>query len=76
MINSPRRPGPLIPIMRNRDEPTEWEFHENLVPGQTYSVLGKTVSGKVTSWPATVNVTLSQYILVSFFLDFVLIKHC
>ncbi|XP_075214257.1 protein tyrosine phosphatase 10D isoform X3 [Lycorma delicatula] len=58
MINSPRRPGPLIPIMRNRDEPTEWEFHENLVPGQTYSVLGKTVSGKVTSWPATVNVTL------------------
>lgn len=68
MINSPRKPGPSIPIMRNRDEPTEWEFHENLVPGQTYSVLGKTVSGKVTSWPATVNVTLSQYIFIIAFL--------
>ncbi|RZF35702.1 hypothetical protein LSTR_LSTR009570 [Laodelphax striatellus] len=57
MINI-RRQGPPVPVFRNRDEPTEWEFHENLEAGRTYQVLAKTVSGKVTSWPATVNVTL------------------
>lgn len=32
-----------------------------LQPGRTYQVLVKTVSGKVASWPASVNVTLSMY---------------
>lgn len=31
-----------------------------LQPGRTYQVLVKTVSGKVASWPASVNVTLSM----------------
>lgn len=53
-----RRQGGTAPFTRNRDEPTEWEFKEGLEPGRTYHVLVKTVSGKVTSWPATVNVTL------------------
>ncbi|XP_046394393.1 tyrosine-protein phosphatase 10D isoform X1 [Ischnura elegans] len=46
------------PITRNREEPNVWEFRENLEPGRTYQVVVKTVSGKVTSWPATGNVTL------------------
>lgn len=32
-----------------------------LQPGRTYQVLVKTVSGKVASWPASVNVTLSMF---------------
>jgi len=48
-------------ITRNKTEPTFWEFRENLEPGRTYQVVVKTVSGKVTSWPATGNVTLSKY---------------
>lgn len=56
-----RRQGSAAPITRNRDEPTEWEFKESLEPGRTYHVLVKTVSGKVTSWPAAVNVTVSEY---------------
>lgn len=31
--------------------------HKNVEPGQTYQVTVKTVSGNVTSWPETVNVT-------------------
>lgn len=34
-----------------------------LQPGRTYQVLVKTVSGKVASWPASVNVTLSMFII-------------
>ncbi|XP_049810526.1 tyrosine-protein phosphatase 10D isoform X2 [Schistocerca nitens] len=50
-----RRP---TPVSVNRGEPTVWEFKENLEPGHTYQVVIKTVSGKVTSWPVTGNVTL------------------
>lgn len=50
------------PVTRNRNEPTMWEFKENLEPGRTYQIVVKTVSGKVTSWPATGNVTVSKYI--------------
>ncbi|XP_034247190.1 tyrosine-protein phosphatase 10D isoform X1 [Thrips palmi] len=46
------------PVTRNRDEPTQWEFRDGLEAGKTYQVLVKTVSGKVTSWPASGNVTL------------------
>lgn len=45
-------------VSRTREEPTTWEFKENLDPGRTYQIVVKTVSGKVTSWPATGNVTL------------------
>nr|CAD7463822.1 unnamed protein product [Timema tahoe] len=47
-------------VSRLRDEPTTWQFKDNLEPGRTYQVVVKTVSGKVTSWPATANVTLSE----------------
>lgn len=41
------------------DDSVNWlEFKENLEPGRTYQVTVKTVSGKVTSWPATGDVTL------------------
>ncbi|XP_066154391.1 tyrosine-protein phosphatase 10D isoform X4 [Euwallacea fornicatus] len=46
------------PVPRSKDEPTNWEFRDNLEPGKTYSVVVKTVSGKVTSWPVTGEVTL------------------
>jgi cadherin 5 type 2 (VE-cadherin) len=49
------------PVTRMRGEPTMWEFKENLEPGRSYQVVVKTLSGKVTSWPATGNVTLSKY---------------
>jgi cadherin 5 type 2 (VE-cadherin) len=49
------------PVSRMRGEPTVWEFRDNLEPGRSYQVVVKTVSGKVTSWPATGNVTLSKY---------------
>lgn len=40
-------------------ETINWlEFRDNLEPGRTYQVTVKTVSGKVTSWPATGDVTL------------------
>lgn len=48
----------MVPLTRNRSEPTRITFSEGLEPGWTYQVAVKTVSGKVTSWPATVNVTL------------------
>ncbi|KAL1506354.1 hypothetical protein ABEB36_005735 [Hypothenemus hampei] len=46
------------PVPRPKDEPTDWEFKDNLEPGKPYSVVVKTVSGKVTSWPVTGEVTL------------------
>ncbi|XP_060530895.1 tyrosine-protein phosphatase 10D-like isoform X2 [Cylas formicarius] len=46
------------PVPRSKDDPTFWEFKDNLEPGKTYSVVVKTVSGKVTSWPVSAEVTL------------------
>ncbi|CAH1184607.1 unnamed protein product [Phyllotreta striolata] len=46
------------PVPRSKEDPTFWEFKDNLEPGKTYSVVVKTVSGKVTSWPVTGEVTL------------------
>lgn len=48
------------PVTRLREEPTFWEFKDNLEPGKTYQVHVKTVSGKVTSWPMAADVTLSK----------------
>ncbi|XP_049533500.1 tyrosine-protein phosphatase 10D isoform X1 [Anopheles darlingi] len=46
-------------VLRNDNENMAWlEFKENLEPGKTYQVVVKTVSGKVTSWPASGDVTL------------------
>uniref|UniRef100_W4VRK2 protein-tyrosine-phosphatase n=1 Tax=Corethrella appendiculata TaxID=1370023 RepID=W4VRK2_9DIPT len=46
-------------VLRNDNENVaSLEFHDNLEPGRTYQVVVKTVSGKVTSWPATGDVTL------------------
>ncbi|XP_055635341.1 tyrosine-protein phosphatase 10D isoform X2 [Toxorhynchites rutilus septentrionalis] len=46
-------------VLRNDNENMAWlEFKDNLDPGKTYQVVVKTVSGKVTSWPATGEVTL------------------
>lgn len=53
------RKQPVVP--RSKDEPTYWEFKDNLEPGKTYSVVVKTVSGKVTSWPVSAEVTLSKF---------------
>lgn len=50
----------LPPVTRLKNESTFWEFKDNLEPGRTYSVIVKTVSGKVTSWPASTEVTLSK----------------
>ncbi|XP_017888452.1 tyrosine-protein phosphatase 10D isoform X1 [Ceratina calcarata] len=47
----------LAPVTRNRDDDSKWEF-KDLEPGKTYQVVVKTVSGKVTSWPANGDVTL------------------
>lgn len=52
------------PVTRLREEPTYWEFKENLEPGKTYQVAVKTVSGKVTSWPMTADITLSKCLLL------------
>lgn len=49
----------LAPVTRNRDDENRWEF-KDLEPGKTYQVVVKTVSGKVTSWPASGDVTLSM----------------
>lgn len=48
-------------ITKLRDDPTSIEFKENLEPGKTYTVTVKTVSGKVSSWPTTADVTLSEF---------------
>lgn len=45
-------------VPRTGDAVTWLEFRDNLEPGRTYQVTVKTVSGKVTSWPATGDVTL------------------
>ncbi|XP_058454962.1 tyrosine-protein phosphatase 10D isoform X2 [Malaya genurostris] len=46
-------------VIRNDNENmASLEFKDNLDPGKTYQVIVKTVSGKVTSWPATGEVTL------------------
>lgn len=45
-------------ITKLREEPTFVEFKDNLEPGKTYPVTVKTVSGKVSSWPTTADVTL------------------
>ncbi|KAI4503635.1 hypothetical protein M0802_001038 [Mischocyttarus mexicanus] len=47
----------LAPISKNRDDESRLEF-KDLEPGKTYQVIVKTVSGKVTSWPASGDVTL------------------
>lgn len=43
-------------IPRGTDPTVSLEIKEPLEPGKTYQVIVKTVSGKVTSWPATVDV--------------------
>lgn len=45
-------------VPRTGDSVAWLEFKDNLEPGRTYQVIVKTVSGKVTSWPATADVTL------------------
>lgn len=45
-------------VLKTDDGPVSLEFKDNLEPGKTYQVVVKTVSGKVTSWPATADVTL------------------
>ncbi|XP_059616511.1 tyrosine-protein phosphatase 10D isoform X1 [Phlebotomus argentipes] len=45
-------------VPRTSDSVAWLEFRENLEPGKSYQVVVKTVSGKVTSWPATGDVTL------------------
>ncbi len=45
-------------VLKTDDGPVSLDFKENLEPGKTYQVVVKTVSGKVTSWPATADVTL------------------
>lgn len=55
----------LAPVTRNRDDESKWEF-KDLEPGKTYQVVVKTVSGKVTSWPANGDVTLSELIFLEY----------
>lgn len=45
-------------VPRGTENTVGLEFKENLEPGKTYQVIVKTVSGKVTSWPATGDVIL------------------
>lgn len=45
-------------VARTNENNAFLEFKESLEPGKTYQVIVKTVSGKVTSWPATGDVTL------------------
>lgn len=45
-------------VLKNDEGSVSLEFKDNLEPGKTYQVVVKTVSGKVTSWPATADVTL------------------
>ncbi|CAG0882993.1 unnamed protein product [Cyprideis torosa] len=48
---------PKAPLIVPRDESRAAEFSSGLDPGKTYTVVVKTVSGNVASWPATGNVT-------------------
>ncbi|KAG4079096.1 hypothetical protein HA402_001067 [Bradysia odoriphaga] len=45
-------------LPRGTENSASLEFKESLEPGKTYQVIVKTVSGKVTSWPATGDVIL------------------
>ncbi|XP_068628161.1 tyrosine-protein phosphatase 10D [Battus philenor] len=47
----------LPPAVRARDDPTSASF-DGLEPGAHYTVTVKTMSGKVTSWPAAADFTL------------------
>ncbi|KAJ8725313.1 hypothetical protein PYW07_016271 [Mythimna separata] len=47
----------LAPVLRARDEEPACAF-DGLEPGAPYTVTVKTMSGKVTSWPATTDLTL------------------
>lgn len=60
-VNVRQQSRSTTPILKGRDEPTECELSDGLEPGRTYLVLVKTFSGKVASWPAAVNVTLSKF---------------
>lgn len=53
----------LAPGTVGRDEPASWRF-EGLEPGAPYTVTVKTMSGKVTSWPAQADVALSEYLVL------------
>lgn len=48
-------------VLKTDESPVSLEFKDNLEPGKTYQVVVKTVSGKVTSWPATADVTLKPF---------------
>merc|ERR1712110_1050919 len=45
------------PQIIEKGQPLVARVAENLTPGQTYQVVGKTVSGSVASWPADGKVT-------------------
>lgn len=45
-------------MARGTDTIVSLEFKETLEPGKTYQVIVKTVSGKVTSWPATADLII------------------
>ena len=45
------------PFIVEHDQPLEANFDKGLHPGRTYTVVVKTVSGSVASWPTTANVT-------------------
>lgn len=49
--------GRRAPVVRARNETPSTSF-DGLEPGATYTVTVKTMSGKVTSWPATTELTL------------------
>lgn len=44
-----------------KDVPREATFDFGLLPGRTYKVIVKTMSGNVQSWPATGNITTSEH---------------
>lgn len=51
--------GRRTPQLRARDEAPACAF-DGLEPGAPYTVTVKTMSGKVTSWPAATDLTLSK----------------
>lgn len=50
----------LAPVVRARNDTPACAF-DGLEPGAPYTVTVKTMSGKVTSWPAATDLTLSEY---------------
>ena len=52
-------------IPRGADSTMSLEFKESLEPGRTYQVVVKTVSGKVTSWPATADLIIKPLSVLS-----------